>query len=206
RFGSLEEVLANVEEISGAKRKQNLVEHAEDARLSKQLATLRDDIETGVDLDEAMSGSPDRGALRDFMREFELRAGMERLEEALAEGDAGPGRRVETELDVEAVEGRVDELGEGPLALAISGDHWAAAEAARTVIGSSTQDELAVALGTKPIAAQDVKSLGGGRHGLLAAASREGGELNLEHDAMIGAYLLEPQRRTDGLREHAGDG
>ena len=31
-FGTLEEVLANVEQISGAKRKQNLVEHAEDAR------------------------------------------------------------------------------------------------------------------------------------------------------------------------------
>ena len=46
-FGSLEEVLANVEKISGAKRKQNLVEHAEDARVSKQLATLQFDVETG---------------------------------------------------------------------------------------------------------------------------------------------------------------
>ena len=38
-FGSLEEVLANVEKISGAKRKENLTNHAEDARISKQLAT-----------------------------------------------------------------------------------------------------------------------------------------------------------------------
>ena len=50
QFGSLEEVLASVDEISGAKRKQNLVEHADDARMSKQLATLQYDIETGVDL------------------------------------------------------------------------------------------------------------------------------------------------------------
>jgi DNA polymerase-1 len=34
RFGSLEEVLSNVDQISGAKRKQNLIEHAEDARIS----------------------------------------------------------------------------------------------------------------------------------------------------------------------------
>src|ERR687887_277019 len=34
RFGNLEEVLAHIDEISGAKRKQNLVEHADDARLS----------------------------------------------------------------------------------------------------------------------------------------------------------------------------
>ena len=33
QFGSLEEVLANVDEITGAKRKQNLTEHADDARL-----------------------------------------------------------------------------------------------------------------------------------------------------------------------------
>ena len=41
RFGSLEDVLASVDQISGAKRKQNLTEHAEDARMSKRLATMR---------------------------------------------------------------------------------------------------------------------------------------------------------------------
>src|SRR5437763_8428329 len=44
RFGSLEAVLENVDKVSGAKRKQNLTQHADDARVSKQLATLKDDI------------------------------------------------------------------------------------------------------------------------------------------------------------------
>jgi len=205
RFGSLEAVLENVDQISGAKRKQNLVEHAEDARLSKQLATLQYDIETGVDLAAAMSSEPDRGALREFMREFELRAVMERLEEALPEGDAVPGRRVETELEIEAVEGRPEDLGEGPVALAIAGERWAAAEADRVLTGISTLDQLAVALGAKPLAAHDAKSLGGGRHGLFAAAASEGIEPNLDHDTMIAAYLLEPQRRTYDLVELAAD-
>src|SRR4051795_12802486 len=129
KFGALEDVLANVEEVSGAKRKQNLVEHADDARMSKQLATLQYDLETGVDLQAAMATEPDRGALRDFMREFELRAVMERLEEALPEGDAVPGRRVETELEIESVEGTAEDLrGKGRLALAIDGDRWAAVD------------------------------------------------------------------------------
>ena len=128
KFGTLEDVLANVEEVSGAKRKQNLVEHADDARMSKALATLQYDLETGVDLQAAMVAEPDRGALRDFMREFELRAVMERLEEALPEGDAVPGRKVETELEIEAVEGGLEDIGEGPLALAVDGDAWAAAD------------------------------------------------------------------------------
>jgi len=205
QFGSLEKVLESVEEISGAKRKQNLTEHAGDARLSKQLATLQYDIETGVDLAAAMSSEPDRGALRDFMREFELRAVMERLEEALPEGAAVPGRRVETELEVEAVAGKPAEIGAGPVALAISADRWAAAESTRVLAGSSSLDELAVALDGKPFAAHDAKSLGGDRHGLLAAAAREGVEPVLDHDTMIAAYLLEPQRRSYDLVELAAD-
>ncbi len=205
QFGSLEAVLDNVDEISGKKRKENLTEHADDARLSKELATLQYEIETGVDLGAAMSSEPDRGALREFMREFELRAVMERLEEALPEGDAVPGRRVETELEVEAVAAKPEDLGEGPLALAIDGDRWAAAEADRLIAGTSSHDELAVALGQKPFAAHDAKSLGGGRHGLLAAAAREGVDPNLDHDTMIAAYLLEPQRRTYDLVELAAD-
>jgi len=205
QFGSLEAVLENVDQISGKKRKENLTEHAEDARLSKQLATLQYDIETGVDLAEAMSSEPDRGALREFMREFELRAVMERLEEALPEGDAVPGRRVETELEVTAEEGKPADLGKGPLALGIAEGRWAAAEADRVLAGAASLDELAVALGAKPFAAHDAKSLGGGRHGLLAAAAREGVELNLDHDTVVAAYLLEPQRRTYDLVELAAD-
>ena len=205
RFGSLEGVLASVEEISGAKRKQNLVEHADDARMSKQLATLQYDVETGVDLREAMESEPDRGALRDFMREFELRAVLERLEEALPEGQAVPGRSVETELEIESVEGGIGDIGAGPVALALDDHRWAATDPERTVTGSASHDELAVALGERGIVGHDLKSLGGGRHGLLAAAAREGVQLRLEHDTMLAAYLLEPQRRTYELTELAAD-
>ena len=204
-FGSLEEVLAKVDKISGAKRKQNLVEHAEDARISKELATLQCDVETGLDLSELMGVEPDRSALREFMREFELRAVMERLEEGLPTGAAVPGRSVETELDVEAVEGTPSDLAEGPLALAVRGSRWAAAGGERLISGDSSLDELAVGLMGRPITAHDAKSLGGGRHGLLAAAAREGIELMLAHDTMLAAYLLEPQRRTYELVELAAD-
>src|SRR5256885_8636562 len=60
RFGDLETVLASVDEISGAKRKENLVKHAEDARMSKQLATAVRDVDVEVDLDECLAEPPDR--------------------------------------------------------------------------------------------------------------------------------------------------
>jgi DNA polymerase I len=204
-FGSLEEVLANVDKISGAKRKQNLVEHADDARVSKQLATLNCDIDTGVELEDVIAATPDRAALREFMREFELRAVMERLEEGLPDGEAVPGRRVETELEVAAVEGAPGDLAEGSVAVAIAGDRWAASDGEKIVTGASSADELAAALAERALVAHDAKSLGGGRHGLLAAAARSGLEVDLEHDTMLGAYLLEPQRRSYDLAELAAD-
>ena len=97
-FGSLEDVLANVDKISGAKRKENLTNHAEDARVSKQLATAITDIDIELDLDELMGKQMDRSRLREVAREFELRVILERLEEELGadfvpEAQGGRGAR-----------------------------------------------------------------------------------------------------------------
>ena len=74
RFGSLEEVLGHIDEISGAKRKENLAEHADNARISKQLATIKLDVPVEVDPVAEAAREPDRSRLREVFREFELRA------------------------------------------------------------------------------------------------------------------------------------
>ncbi len=84
-YGSLEDVLGHVSDIGGAKRKQNLLDHGEDARISKRLATVKRDLEVGVDLDEEASREPDRSRLREFFRRYELRDPLRRLEEALGD-------------------------------------------------------------------------------------------------------------------------
>ncbi|HTR89425.1 MAG TPA: 5'-3' exonuclease H3TH domain-containing protein, partial [Solirubrobacteraceae bacterium] len=80
-YGSLEEVLAHVRDIGGAKRKQNLTEHARDARTSRQLATVRRDLEVALDLERVAAQDPDRSRLREFFRRYELRDPLRRLEE-----------------------------------------------------------------------------------------------------------------------------
>ena len=58
--------------------------------------------------------------------------------------------------------------------------------------------KLAKELAGRPLVGHDIKSLGGGaRHGLLAASDQV--ELDLHHDTMVGAYLLDPARRTYDL-------
>src|SRR6516225_1168201 len=99
RFGSLEDVLSHVGEVSGPKRKQSLIEHADAARISKQLATVRRDV--AVDLDIALEADrqPDRTRVREVFREFELRDPLRRLEEALGDSKlAAPALAAEVSL------------------------------------------------------------------------------------------------------------
>ena len=67
RFGDLETVLDSVDQISGAKRKENLTEHAEDARVSKQLATIVFDVPVDLDLEAEITRRPDRAELREIV-------------------------------------------------------------------------------------------------------------------------------------------
>jgi DNA polymerase I len=200
-FGSLEEVLANVDKISGAKRKENLTNHAEDARISKQLATMVLDIDFALDLSELMASEPDRGRLREMAREFELRVVIERMEEDLG-ADFIPEGGADEVLEVSAEEGTPADLAEGEIALAVAEGAWAASDGKKIVSGETADAaELVEALGERPLIGHDMKSLGGGAsHGLLAAAE---GKLALRHDTMVAAYLLDPARRTYDLIEIA---
>ena len=121
RFGDLETVLASVDEISGAKRKQNLVDHADDARISKRLATSIRDVDLELDLEGPLAGEPDRSRLRETFREFELRDPLRRLEEALGSEDAAAPRPAPSEQREvtarAAAPDALEALGEGPAAL-----------------------------------------------------------------------------------------
>src|SRR5213594_1813643 len=72
QYGSLDGVLDHVDELSPARRK-NITEHAEQARRSKELATMRRDLELGCDPAELVLLPPDRSELREMFRRFEFR-------------------------------------------------------------------------------------------------------------------------------------
>jgi DNA polymerase-1 len=197
-YGDLEGVLANIDKISGAKRKENLTNHAEDARISKQLATAITDIDVELDLDELMAKQMDRSRLREVAREFELRVILQRLEEELG-ADFIPDTKVEEELDATAESGTIEDLKTGEVSLAIEAETWAGYDGKRLVEGACPKlTELVGALGERRLIGHDLKSLGGGaQHGVIAAAGDDG--LDLRHDTMVGAYLLDPARRSYDL-------
>jgi DNA polymerase-1 len=209
RFGSLEGVLEHIDDVSGAKRKQNLAEHADEARVSKQLATAVRDVPVGIDLAQFVATEPDRSQLREVFRRYELREPLRRLEEALGSADAAaPAPVVEQALSVRLREGSLKDAARLPqreVAVAVQapetpeGVLFAAEEAwrfgvymeggATALAGSCTGPEAVVeAIGTRPVIAHDAKSL------------RTVPPV-LAHDTEVAAYLLEPARRGYPFRE-----
>src|SRR4051794_22661475 len=219
RFGSLENVLASIDEISGAKRKENLTNHADDARVSKQLATAVTDVPVdGIDLEHTVSSPPDRSRLREVFREFELREPLRRIEEALAEeGEAEvPRSRSEITVAARAVEVPASELErlDGELAALaaerpgapeeeIEGEavpahtqplKFAAYAGGEVLTGEAeTLAALTLSWGNRPVVAHDWKTIATGEEPCDAPP--------LEHDTMVAAYLLDPAGRAYPLLE-----
>ncbi|HEX2161769.1 MAG TPA: DNA polymerase I [Thermoleophilaceae bacterium] len=235
QFGDLESILASVDQISGAKRKQNLVDHAEDARISKQLATsIRDVPVDAIDLDHLLAREPDRARLREVFREFELRDPLRRLEEALGDGEAAAPMPAASETVAVRVR-RVE-----PAALAtLSGDHpalWAdrpeppegqlpgmGDDAPLTFAAyggnkealageAETLTEVVAAWGDRPLTVHDWKTLTVSEQPVAswATADDDGGgpaisAPPLQHDTLVAAYLIDPARRSYPLDELASD-
>ncbi len=80
QYGSLEEVIAHADELSPARRK-SVSEHADQARASKELATMRRDLPLDVDPAALVSGPPDRSQLKEMFRRFEFRGLLNRVDE-----------------------------------------------------------------------------------------------------------------------------
>jgi DNA polymerase-1 len=209
KFGSLEAVLDRVDEVSGEKRRANLLAHREDALVSKALATMRRDLPVEFDLAQIRAAEPDMGALRETFRRYELRDPLRRLEQAIGAAGVAPiagsepavvdARRV-TIAQLAAVDGgelclavRAPEVPEGALFGADAQWTFGVATAREVLAGEVSEPaELVGVLASHPIIAHDAKSFG-------AVPSL------LAHDTMIAAYLLDPARRGYPLRELCED-
>jgi DNA polymerase-1 len=211
RFGDLEGILGAIDEISGAKRKQNLAEHADAVRVYKQLATLRRDLDTGIDIAAEAVREPDRSRLRDVFREFELRDPLRRLEEALGSADAAaPAPAASEKLTARVREGTLADVSrlkgeelvvaarapQPPEGALFTEDPWrfAVTTGDGVVLAGDCErpEELSAACGDRPVVVHDAKSLGD-----VPA--------NLAHDTLVAAYLLDPAGRAYPLEELCAD-
>ena len=178
QYGSLEAVIEHAAELSPA-RSRAIVENAEQARVSKELATMRRDLELDFDLEGLVLEPPDRSKLKEFFRRFEFRgllARVDTLDEAL------PAAPVEvTGVPVPWREGEL--VFSGRVGFSAAAGRAAVATAEGVVIGPRplrTEGELVV---------HDAKSLG----------------VDAADDTLLAAYLIDPARSAYELSDLAAE-
>jgi DNA polymerase I len=188
QYGSLEEVLEHVDELSPARRK-NLTEHADQARKSKELATMRRDLELGCDPAELVLLPPDRSELREMFRRFEFRNLLGRVDIL---DDAVPAQAMRMPgTEVAWREGEFPEV-RGRAALAIRDDRFALAREDDGVVVGTWEAALERRLDRADVIAHDFKALP---------------RLTMEpvEDTMLLAYLIEPGRASYELDDLAAE-
>ncbi|MEQ8395773.1 DNA polymerase I [Thalassobaculum sp.] len=93
-YGDLESLLARAGEIKQPKRRENLIEHAEKARISKQLVTLRDDVEIPEPLEDLAVRHIDPVMVLPFLKEQGFKRLVARFESEEAQAGGGSSETV----------------------------------------------------------------------------------------------------------------
>ena len=182
QYGSLEEVLEHVDELTPA-RSKSIAEHAEQARAAKELATMRRDLELDFDASEVVLSPPDRSQLKEMFRRFEFRALLNRvdeLDEALPAASLAP-----TGVEVPWREELSNSLLLARVPVAIAADEGRVAAAAGDEVVVSPRPERLEG----ELIAHDAKSL----------------RVEAVDDTMILAYLIEPGRAEYALDDLAAE-
>lgn len=100
-YGDLDTLLARAEEIKQPKRRQNLIEHAEAARISRRLVALADDVPLPIGLDGLKVPDNADAALIAFLKEQEFPSLVNRAEGQLIQRMAQDGTAPAAEEDGE---------------------------------------------------------------------------------------------------------
>ncbi len=79
-YGDLDAVLTRASEIKQNKRRENLIEHADKARLSRELVRLRDDVPLTIPLGQLERRQPDLEHLERFLTEQGFKSILARLQ------------------------------------------------------------------------------------------------------------------------------
>jgi DNA polymerase-1 len=80
-FGSIENLLAHLDQIHQKRLKENLETHAELAQLSRKLATIRTDVPLTFGVKDFVPSSPDLKTLREIFKELEFNKLLKELPE-----------------------------------------------------------------------------------------------------------------------------
>ena len=218
QFGSIDAILAHPEKIHNAKIREAVLQHADQAKMSRELACIRTDAEFDFDLEACRRREPDREHLMALFREFEFSSLLQEMKVKGAEV-AGDYRIVGTPEEAKALAKRLREAGAFSIEPIASSPEAMRAELVGIGIGVAAGEAHYIPLaageaGAQPDAGRMMNTIGP----LLAdpAVRKLGHDLKsalillagcdvplrgFGCDTMIASYLLNPARYGYDLSE-----
>lgn len=85
QYGSLEEVLARANEIKQNKRRETLLANVDNAKISRKLVELKDDVDVKHEIDDYTCRAPLIETVMDFVEEYDLKSVRPRVEKWVAD-------------------------------------------------------------------------------------------------------------------------
>jgi DNA polymerase-1 len=180
QYGSLESVIEHAGELSPA-RGRNITEHADIARTSKELATMRRDLDIDCDPAQLVLAPPDRAQLKEIFRRFEFRNLLNRVDELDAAVPSAPMKV--TGIEVPWREGGLDFR--GVVGYGAVGDRAAVAADEAVTIGPRSTE---IPAGSQ-LVVHDAKAL----------------RVDARDDTLLAAYLIDPGRAGYELGDLAAE-
>ncbi len=229
-FGSIENALAGWERVTHKTYRESLHNNADLIRQSRELATIRTDVDIQLDLDQLRAEPPNRSEAYKLFRELEFQTLTREFSDAAVEAPASEHASVRYKIVRNRAE--LDTIVRGLW----DADHWGFAVASSTPVGAGQQigaqigssvDGIAISTGAGNSHFIDLQDFEGGAiaaieplkdvlaNGLLSKSihdlKRAYGLLSLigielegvEDDTLLAAYLLDPIRSRYELADLA---
>jgi DNA polymerase I len=116
QFGTLENLLAHAEEIKNVKQRELLKQYADQARKSRELATLNPDVPVELDMDTFRRKPIDSNRIRELFRELEFNKLLDQLG-LPSETKTVSQQRIESSKDMQTFISQLISVGEASIAM-----------------------------------------------------------------------------------------
>ena len=219
QFGTIEDILNNPAKIYNAKVRDAVLQYADQARMSRELATIDTQVDLDIDLEALRYGEPNRQALLDLFKECEFSSLVQELKGEAATMK-GHYRSIHTEEDLSDLLTKLRQGHSFTLDVILTSPEPMRADIAGFAVCPEPGQAFYVPLfkaeplaekawrktvwtAFAPILAdQAVQKTGHDCKSILVALQRMGMNLaGLGCDTMVAAYLLNPARRSFELAD-----
>ncbi|HHP51141.1 MAG TPA: DNA polymerase I [Moorella mulderi] len=103
QYGSVEEVLAHLEEIKNKKIRENLKAYRDQVLLAKKLATIQRDVPVELEWEKARRCSPDYGAILKLYKQLEFNSLIKEILKEMGEKHQPPPQLTKTRIEIPPV-------------------------------------------------------------------------------------------------------